>query len=229
MLLRYDRGKNLVYFLCLKKVKVTWTYSYKRSIILTMTNAKITFLLQKLNRYFTSSKPLFSCSLHMVFTQWYNTLFIYIISWIVNLIVYARTKVATSQNTLPIHFCLPHLSATTFYKDHICLKKRVNKCLWFLIILDLIHLANQSIPIYIWTYRYTSNTIMTPIDFMWWEREWGSVCEKPYRWCALCKLHVWWTKSKKEVEKKMLTWISNVKARPCVHQTTCHCMKYHIT
>lgn len=113
-----------------------------------MTYAKITFLLQKLNRYFTSSKPLFSCSLHMVFTQWYNTLFIYIIIWIVNLIVYARTKVATSQNTLPIHFCLPHLSATTFYKDHICLKKRVNKSLWFLIILDLIHLANQSLPIY---------------------------------------------------------------------------------
>lgn len=130
MLLKYDSRKNLVYFLCLNlKVKVTWTYSYKRSIILTMTYAKTTFLLQKLNRYFTSSKRLFSCSLHMVFTQWYNTLFIYIIIWIVNLIVYARTKVATSQNTLPIHFCLPHLSATTFYKDHICLKKEwTNVC-----------------------------------------------------------------------------------------------------
>lgn len=116
MLLKYDSRKNLV-------------YSYKRSIILTMTYAKTTFLLQKLNRYFTSSKRLFSCSLHMVFTQWYNTLFIYIIIWIVNLIVYARTKVATSQNTLPIHFCLPHLSATTFYKDHICLKKEwTNVC-----------------------------------------------------------------------------------------------------
>lgn len=177
MLLRYNRRKNLVYFLCLNlKVKVTWTYSYKRTIILTMTYAKITFLLQKLNRYFTSSKPLFSCSLHMVFTQWYNTLFIYIIIWIVNLIVYARTKVATSQNTLPIHFCLPHLSATTFYKDLICLKKGVNKCLWFLISLDLIHLANQSLPKYIYghIYSYTSNT-MTPIEFMWWEREWGCV------------------------------------------------------
>lgn len=28
--------------------------------------------------------------------------------------------------------------------------------------------------LYIWTYRYTSNT-MTPIDFMCWEREWGCV------------------------------------------------------
>lgn len=176
MLLRYDRGKNLVYFLCLKKVKVTWTYSYKRSIILTMTYAKITFLLQKLNRYFTSSKPLFSCSLHMVFTQWYNTLFIYIISWIVNLIVYACTKVATSQNTLPIHFCLPHLSATTFYKDHICLKKKSEQ----MFVISHYFGPNscgkpESSYIYIWTYRYTSNTIMTPIDFMWWEREWGCV------------------------------------------------------
>lgn len=81
-------------------------------------------------------------------------------------------------NTLPIHFfptiCL---SATTFYKDHICQKRILNNCLWFLSTLDLLW-AKQSIQLYmdiqirVHVIKYNDSYI----DFMCWEE---GVCEKP--------------------------------------------------
>lgn len=58
-------GERTLYILNYVKIQRSLgnTCIDKRKIILTMiTYAIITFLLEKLNRYFTLSKPLFSCS-----------------------------------------------------------------------------------------------------------------------------------------------------------------------
>lgn len=56
-------GERTLYILNYVKIQRSLGNIDKRKIILTMiTYAIITFLLEKLNRYFTLSKPLFSCS-----------------------------------------------------------------------------------------------------------------------------------------------------------------------
>lgn len=111
-------------------------------------------------------------------------------------------------------------------------KKRVNKCLWFLIILDLIHLANQSLPIYMDIQIYLKYNDSYRLHVL---GKGVGMCVKNLISHTVGEVHcansmyAKWTKKswKKVEEKKTLTWISNVIARPCVHQTTC--MKYHIT